>query len=1423
MTERLIDLINCGTVKPSEIAAYPLSALCALSSGTTPLHQLMLVGADRIVRAIVDRLSNCTTSECSRIYATPDSDGNTPLHTFALRCDHSRELTSYVIERVPLHALQAVNKQNNTPLHLFPLVGNRDAMAICQARDNTLAQTQNALMQTPVELSLQRRQVETERELNTLRRENKRLTHNLIGADDEETKFKDFYRRAGEELLQRQKTDAEVAARMTALEAARANAERVMREALAKREAAERDAKKLADRLNEMTAEQTRVRSAEQDQVNDLSLRETELQQRSAALEQAVAEIEEMRSEVGTEQSARIAQAEERVVLLTQQVEQQTRQRNEAAANLEKQRVAAAELETQLAQMNVRTADLLATAQRASESELQLEAELQATRAQTEATRREFEDRLRTLDEERRRTEEELRVRADSKSAEAQKLEAALADERAHRERRQRLQEESDERLRKVTAELLALKLQHQVPRAVEMPTLIIPRTTAPVVVTSTTSVAAANGGVDNSIFFANVVNRTVDGDNALLSTLFSQALDLNPNTTDAHGSPLLEIVLKGIVKNYRLYQSSEEAAFASSAAGGRLARAPEVLSTLLRAGATWDGLTEFVESQQQNVPKQVLEILKSRDSLSPFFEALLCGDGVGAPRDAVERLVRHVSKMGSPNHIPTLFSKLTHSRLAGHGYTYVHIAIELYKVRVADVVETLMRPGINLTLADARGRTALHFALQKLHSDAQRCVAVVTLLLANGANPQTPCIDTEFVAEWAAKSAEQARKLANPVAAAAADEVVSRIKRFRPGRLLIGSQRREEKEVQDAQKLAADARQYATPVAMARAIGNERLCELLTQQRFRYVETSTITDCIHSRAILHSMLLQSFRSGELGRELMLARIFESVQHVFFCFNPYIRDSAIIPDSMARRQPIRDQQEQHVIETLLRRIEEPAPEEPAPLASVAETDDDIEYEVATLVVVTPPIQQEAHMIDPTSSKPPPLALPPALSKSASVKKPRPMLASKQLARSRTVPTLQVGGKVTKVVAEQYRVYLTQLMVEQKNGSVSDIYTLAQQLLKMLEAIEERFFDVDALIERSAIERYPVAVRAAIKKLIDEGSAEALEFVAGRKDALFGNDISYQTVLEFDNRERMNCAQMLASRGEVSKLEWLIEHEPELLDRRPADGRSLVAVAIASKQPHIIVLFDYRMELRRRQRREQIAADENTGTDDRVRTPLQKTASRHSMYVAGPITFNTNESSSTTTSEMGVDGPMTAEACKAPNREHYSLLTRYNSTVLHVLMQLLRDDLLQFALPSVQHQLSMVDDRGCTPLQTALARQKHRKERNEADTRALERCVSMLRGDKELPLPLNEAQLKEALKTPRQQQPPEPEDDEESASSSSNDDVPEPIKSPRGTSSSSNTPRKHHRHHSSSRKSKKSSTSSSTSTHHRRRKTTKKAE
>ena len=1387
-----------GTLQVAEIRSMSLDELVTLwrtPTGTTSvLHEAMMWGSVHLVRAAFETIG----SNRPNYHMVADSNGNVPLHMFAMRAEaHDVQLTQLVVNGSPIEALRAMNKEGNTPVHLFPLCGNQAAVQLCKARDAGLLARHNSYQQTPEELTLQRMRGDLESQVQSLKKENRRLAHNQSKADDDEEKFKDFYQRMDEELKNRdaEKAEMEAAAKaaakkIEALEAMRASQAAVMRDALEKKANAEKIAEKLrrecdtamatvhasneeiARRTAEveqrdrdvreqaaaLTAAYVEVEALKRDEDSEqkralevaearaqemerlveserrsssttsLTLAEEKdrarkLEEQLAALRRAHAEVASMRQSLTEEQQRKIAAAEHRAAELQASVDEQRTQRDDAARKLEEQKRATEEARSQLDAMKRRVDELETRKLNAAGDVTNASHELERMRNELERVRREGteqrEQQLKLLNDGNERARADLE-KFKSSSDEAQLLRLSLDAERDRNEQWRITAEENEQKIKTLIAELEAARER---PISINPPTQslshsqLLRRPSASRISTSTHTSITSNGvfgGISaatssSSSTGSNSSSATIeeqltsprsrasmtltldarplptmaaasdDGSNARFNTKFfanvvSRVLECDVETLAVLVSPKLELNVDAIVD--QLEHNLLEALLLKTVQNHH------ILHATRNAGKMAGTATEA----QYNRAAEMFELLVKagvrwaelpafvaahHEHVSSALAAKLANYEQWWPfaeallagdkaKDALGAIMRALPTIGDPNHILT------------------HFSTKSTREQFAD-----------------RNMSYLHIALETY---TEHVVPIVTAILGvpeidvnlRNSHDMTP-LHTALMRLHA--TPHKCAPIVEALLAAGADPTTPCVNAeiVAHWAILAGKAAKQDHDTpakREAGEAMVRAKLLQRSVSKRAVIGGQRA---LSTSTTNVEELSTLrTDAQkYTTPLAMAQILGNERLVELLTRTRYRRI-ETHDLAEMIVDRAMLGCAL-RESHRSGQLVRYPMLVRYFELLHHILNCFNPyttsvflatgTRPTVLSTklgIALPQSIVDNDERTLCELV-----NARLRDPQSSE------------TASLRQ-AIQAASATNGGGAAPPATprSMGGSSIGDVTRALEQVVADIDGTRDLALVCD---LAKRLLRIATAVETHTYSVSDVILKSVGERYDDAVLLAIATFIEQArpSPTAFVYVVARDDAQFGPLVCYDSVLAA--RGNMTVLQALFASGHVALIEALYARSPDTLEHRFRHDRALLKIAVDCKQPLVLVAIDFMCEHAAARRRRAIEKRESP-TD--------------ALALAREIKRNQQ--------------PLLLEAktCEAANREHYSLVTTEGSTVLHLCIEQLRDDLLQFALSTVAQQMLLCDAHGRKPFEVA-QRMARDPALSEAARATLDACTSLL--------------------------------------------------------------------------------------------------
>ena len=129
----------------------------------------------------------------------------------------------------------------------------------------------------------------------------------------------------------------------------------------------------------------------------------------------------------------------------------------------------------------------------------------------------------------------------------------------------------------------------------------------------------------------------------------------------------------------------------------------------------------------------------------------------------------------------------------------------------------------------------------------------------------------------------------------------------------------------------------------------------------------------------------------------------------------------------------------------------------------------------------------------------------------------------------------------------------------------------EALKKFIDAVKNKWFEVDGLIHVPATRMFPEAVLSKLHDLVAEDKAELMASMLGRVDRLYG-DVDVDTVIY--EKKQYTCIDLAAHFGSVRCLEWLLAHQRYRIDEPGPSRMPLATIATIAKQPLSLVALDY---------------------------------------------------------------------------------------------------------------------------------------------------------------------------------------------------------------------------------------------------------
>lgn len=593
-----------------------------------------------------------------------------------------------------------------------------------------------------------------------------------------------------------------------------------------------------------------------------------------------------------------------------------------------------------------------------------------------------------------------------------------------------------------------------------------------------------------NVKYFANIFLFIRNGNFTALADAFQHGLNPNTRYNGADDRCRGQTMLEVLVRHAQNARSSK--LISDTNAMDMAEKLTKTLVLILEAGGDWEELDDFVSSNSGTLPDKFLAVLKKRDDAAPFCRALLKNNGAEAEM--------HLATVENFNRVP--------SKYEAEKYSYVHVVVLNENARLLQAIIQTGRADVRVR--DARNRTPLHLVLQ-MCADRETRLEIVKYLLAAGARVNEACTDAQIIATTRGSNAG------------------------RKG--LFAKFRNKDKEGATINEIVSNSQHYGTPMAMARAIGDDELVRAMASRRYRLPTTEGDDDEDHDDSTpmlqeyiincvnMHNIAEDLVATGQLSENDQLYHLYQRYRDVFQCFNPNYGGALGyegVRDSINRAAGINK---------LIT-----APDEADALLHKLVADD--EKLLSTMA---------------TSG--------------SSNSKPMPVL---EFATAKTFDSNDDDEDVAVVVAEAGRIAAEKKLAA-VTANTSPFWTLCQKLLQATKAVSERWFDVTNMIEAPAHEMYPRAVLLALRHFVKNNNVAALDYMINRQDRLFG-DIDINTIV--DEKLQFSCIELAAHVGVADTFEWLMDRQRARIDQVGATGRSLVSVASAAGQPIICVLFDH---------------------------------------------------------------------------------------------------------------------------------------------------------------------------------------------------------------------------------------------------------
>lgn len=362
-----------------------------------------------------------------------------------------------------------------------------------------------------------------------------------------------------------------------------------------------------------------------------------------------------------------------------------------------------------------------------------------------------------------------------------------------------------------------------------------------------------------NEKFYREVFLLVRQGDAKQLAVLFT--FGLSPNTRNIYHPGVGQTMLEFLVR------CAAEARVTPEGDGAKLTleRLTQTATLIVQRGGDWDGLDHYLAANSHLLPEKFLGVLKQRDDTAPFCKALL--------ENRSQEAELQLASIENLNRTP--------SRYAVEGFTYLHIAVYQEAARLVQAM--LFTGNVNVSARDKNDRTPLHLLLDVCRDPPTR-LTIAQYLLAAGARPNEPCQNAEIISRTR-------NHLAINDTSATTNKAARIFRRQSTGVTVTANAL-----ANGAHGEQNDARTFGTPIAMARALGDEALVRVMSSRRFLL---PTVDETVASESGLP--LLQTYivdvvslrlsademtSRDQMADESELCRIYRRYRDVFFAFNP---------------------------------------------------------------------------------------------------------------------------------------------------------------------------------------------------------------------------------------------------------------------------------------------------------------------------------------------------------------------------------------------------------------------------------------------------------------------------------------------------------------------------------------------------------
>lgn len=711
---------------------------------------------------------------------------------------------------------------------------------------------------------------------------------------------------------------------------------------------------------------------------------------------------------------------------------------------------------------------------------------------------------------------------------------------------------------------------------------------------------ALAHNSTNDRRFFTHIEHLVVSGDVEKLRQVLDTFL-FSVNHLNERGESYLSLAIKAVADAHLMYSRMRNDNEQALDLGALVKRLTDMVEFLMRRDCQCSDIE--AKSDTLSLPEAVRDKINNRDDLSPFCQALIDGDP--------EKASTYIGSVTDVNRVPLMYRK--------EGFTYLHLAVQAARSErrspTVSMVELLVRRGADATRTDANGRTPLHTTFYKKMSLEHRRL-IVRYLMAAGTNPEAVCEYQPLLKQTSDLARKQPSRANTSSSIASLSNGGSGVsKRSKSGgggglssltRRVLGKSTKKTQTELRAEK-SSEAQRFGTPLAMAHALGDHELIEMLTNARYRRLTLPALTAMVVGCVEFQTTLATLRETGGIVDNGLLDAVCERYRYTFYRFSPHLtdavgnyhvvftnnlRDAACVNerDSIAEMQEkVHRLVEQDLfLVTLLEsrgavmlrqldRIERCVGQQP--------TDDDCEFDVSfeedlgSLVALSNDTQATRELTEwlqsedcaeerrPTRVKHVPLVR----------KLVQALLVAEALAPHEV--DVRVARETAKLNPTQLTEYMNAMQPIERAGydqrrmkrNANHTTKLLQQLMKFQEAILDRKLDVDDMIAAPALAMYPNAVMGAVRQFIEKNQTAELANMIQRGDALYG-DLELETVV--DEANTFSGVEYAASIGAVRALEWFLSVRPQRIEEVGSCNKSLVIIAASRDQPLIVVAIDH---------------------------------------------------------------------------------------------------------------------------------------------------------------------------------------------------------------------------------------------------------